>query len=53
MEGVEDWEENKGLIGRASSRYFWIIGRNLSSLIQAITSFIMIMLLRRCWDVGM
>ena len=53
MEGVEDWEENKGLIGRASSRYFGIIGKDLRSLILAITTVIMIGLLRRCWGVGM
>jgi hypothetical protein len=47
MEGVEDWEENKGLIRRASSRYFGITGKDLSSLIPAITIFIMIELLRR------
>jgi len=47
MEGVEDWEENKGLIRRASSRYLGIIGKDLSSLIQAITILIMMGLLRR------
>jgi len=48
MEGVEDWEENKGLIRRASSRYLGIIGKDLSSLIPAITILIIMGSLRRC-----
>jgi hypothetical protein len=48
MEGVEDWEETKGLRGRASSRYFGIIGRNLRFIIPAITILIMMGSLRRC-----
>lgn len=53
MEGVEDWQENKGLIRRALSRYLGIIGKDLNFLIPAITILIMIGLLRKCWGVEM